>query len=301
MAHPARHFDGATDDPPDHPRLSRAALARAGTPIPAPPVRMVHIGVGAFHRAHQAWYTANATDAADWGIAAFTGRRDTVARQLAPQDGLFTLVERGPDADRHEVIGSIAEVHASDRTDRFLELLTAPSTSIVTLTVTEAGYHLRPDGALDLDDSDVVHDLAVLRGDEGTALRTPAARLLVALDRRRRAAASPLTIVPCDNLPSNGDRLRAAIETLAASSGRPRAIGDTAFVTTSVDRITPHTTAADIEAIEAATGWRDEGPVVTEPFADWTLSGRSPVNGPTGRAPARDSSTTSSPTSAGSS
>jgi fructuronate reductase len=258
------------------PRLSRALLAGAGSPMPAAPVRMVHIGVGAFHRAHQAWYTAHATDAAQWGIAAFTGRRDTVARQLGPQDGLFTLVERGPEVDRHEVVGSIAEVHSSDRTGRFLELLAAPATSVVTLTVTEAGYHLGPDGTLDVDDPDVAQDLRALSADAdaGAPLRTPAARLLVALDRRRRTAASPLTVVPCDNLPANGERLRAAIETLVVASGVDRSIGDTSFVTTSVDRITPHTTTADLDAVAAATGWRDEGPVITEPFADWTLSGR---------------------------
>ena len=258
----------------DPPRLSRAGLARAGSVVPAPPVRIVHLGAGAFHRTHQAWFTARATDAAEWGIAAFTGRSDTVARQLAPQDGLFTLVERGPARDRFEIVGSIAEVHAAARSDRLYALLAAPATAIVTITVTEAGYHLRPDGQLDPDDPAVTHDVHAIRTGAVGRLRTPAGRLLAGLVRRDRAGAPPLTVIPCDNLPANGTRLRDAMATLAAQTGLAQALGGTAFATTSVDRITPHTTAADRRAVADATGWWDEGAVVAEPFADWTLSGR---------------------------
>lgn len=255
------------------PRLSRAGLARAGHAMPAPPVRIVHLGAGAFHRAHQGWYTAHATDAAAWGIAAFTGRRDTVARQLAPQDGLFTLVERGPDTDRFEVIPTIAEVHPATNAARFGELMAANSTAVVTLTITEAGYHLRPDGTLDLAHPAVALDARLLREGDHATLTTPTARLLAGLDRRRRAGAPALSIVPCDNVPANGERLRAAIESLAALTGLEGAIAGTAFITTSVDRITPHTTEADLRAVADATGWRDEGAVITEPFSDWTLCG----------------------------
>ena len=85
------------------PRLSRAL---PGTP-PAAPVRIVHLGLGNFHRAHQAWYTAHAGDGADWGIAAFTGRRPDAADALAPQDGLSTLITRASDGDTFELVGVV--------------------------------------------------------------------------------------------------------------------------------------------------------------------------------------------------
>ncbi|MCP2637949.1 mannitol dehydrogenase family protein [Microbacterium sp. HD4P20] len=255
------------------PRLTRTELTRAGRAAAAPPVRIVHLGAGAFHRAHQAWFTAHATDAAAWGIAAFTGRHDTVARQLAPQDGLFTLVERGPETDRFEVVPTIAEVHPASDAARFAARMAAPATAVVTLTVTEAGYHQRPDGTLDLHDPAVRHDIQALRDERYAAVRTPTGRLLVGLEARRLAGAPPLTVVPCDNVPANGARLHAAVLTLAKRTGLEAALARTAFVTTSVDRITPHTTEDDRVAVADATGWRDEGAVVAEPFADWTLSG----------------------------
>ncbi|GAA2001594.1 mannitol dehydrogenase family protein [Microbacterium ulmi] len=256
------------------PRLTRAALAEAGTPLPASPVRIVHIGVGAFHRAHQAWYTARAGDG--WGIAAFTGRDAAVAQRLAPQDGLYTLVERGPDADRFEVVGSIAEVHASTEIARFLELFASPSTAVVTVTVTEQGYHLRPDGALDLSSPAIAADVRALYA--GGHPTTPIGRIVRGLAERRRAGAGPIAIVSCDNLPANGDRLRAAVVDLAEAAGLTGVADRASFVSTSVDRITPH--ELDIDAVERATGWRDEAPVVTEPFSDWTLSGEFPAGRP---------------------
>ncbi|WP_168200355.1 mannitol dehydrogenase family protein [Protaetiibacter larvae] len=262
------------------PRLTRAALARAGEPLEAAPARIVHLGVGAFHRAHQAWYTSRAPDAADWGIAAFTARTDAVARRLAPQDGVYTLVERGPEADRFEHIGSIVEVHPATRTDRLRELVAAPSTAVATLTITEAGYHLRPDGVLDLADVEIAHDVEALRGGRFDALLTPLARLLLGLADRRTDGVEPIAIVSCDNLPDNGARLAAALAVLASETGRTGALQAASFVNTSVDRITPRTTEADLEAIAEATGWRDEAPAVTEPFADWTLSGEFPSGHP---------------------
>jgi len=262
------------------PRLTRSALARTGTVLPAPPVRIVHLGAGAFHRAHQAWYTAHADDADAWGIAAFTGRRALVAEQLAPQGGVFTLVERGPAHDRFEHVGSIVEAHAASDAARLRQLVAAPSTALVTLTVTEAGYHLRADGELDLTDPEIAADLRELRSDRRGALRTPLARLLDALESRRLAGAGPIAIVPCDNLPDNGGRLAGALAVMAAEAGLAGALAEASFVTTSVDRITPRTTDRDLAEIGAATGWHDEAPVVCEPFADWTLSGGFPLGRP---------------------
>ena len=91
------------------------SLTRAGFGRPAAPVRMVHLGLGNFTRAHQAWYTEHASDAAEWGIAAFTGRRPTMSDLLTPQDGLYTLITKGSHGDSFEVISSVSRVHpASD-------------------------------------------------------------------------------------------------------------------------------------------------------------------------------------------
>ena len=197
----------------DLPRLSRAAQRTEARP-PAPP-RIVHLGAGAFHRTHQAWFTAQAPDAADWGIAAFTGRSTRVVEQLAPQDGLFTLIERGPGGDRFEVVDSIVEVRpASDRA-RLIDLLSAPATAMATLTITEAGYRLGSDGALDITDVDVDHDITALRTGGLWAVRTPLAGLLAGLAARQEIGAGPLTIVPCDNLPDNGGLVRWAMAELA--------------------------------------------------------------------------------------
>src|SRR5512133_3847540 len=95
----------------------RAAAVRLSRALPnmptAPPVRSVHLGVGNFHRAHQAWYTAHAPDADQWGIAGFTGRRREMADALAPQDGLYTLITRGAEGDTFEIVGSVSAVHAA--------------------------------------------------------------------------------------------------------------------------------------------------------------------------------------------
>ncbi len=107
---------------------------------PPPPVRIVHLGLGAFFRAHLAWYTQHAPDAGQWGIAAFTGRTATAAREIAAQDGLYTLVTRGARGDATEIIRSVAAVHASTDHDAFLRYLRDPAVAVLSLTVTEAGY-----------------------------------------------------------------------------------------------------------------------------------------------------------------
>ncbi|MGN6445822.1 mannitol dehydrogenase family protein [Amnibacterium sp.] len=267
------------------PRLSRSVV-----PIPAPPVRIVHLGLGAFHRAHQAWYTAHAGDAAAWGIAAFTGRRPDVAAVLAEQDGLYTLIERGPLGDRDEVVGSVAAAIDGADTRRFVELLGRPTTAVVTLTVTEAGYRLDPAGIPDPDDAELAGDLAALRRAvrtaaalDGLAPATVIGRLLVGLEARRRAGAGPLAVVPCDNLPGNGAVVRRGVLRAAEEVGAELAASVAAsvsFVSTSVDRITPRTTEADVAALSARARWVDRSPVVTEPFSDWVLSGEFPAGRP---------------------
>ena len=128
---------GKTAGPGTLPQLNRTLHAAV-----KPPVRIVHLGLGAFHRSHQAWYTQQAGDSADWGIAAFTGRRPDAALALAEQDGLFTVVERADSGDSFSVVGSIVEAVDGADVQRLAELVAAPATAVVTLTITEAAYRL---------------------------------------------------------------------------------------------------------------------------------------------------------------
>ncbi|HZW41525.1 MAG TPA: mannitol dehydrogenase family protein [Agromyces sp.] len=253
-------------------------------------MRIVHLGLGAFSRSHQAWYTAHAADASEWGIAAYAGRSRDLADRLTAQDGLYTLVERGPECDRFEVIGSVVRTHAGDDLDSLLRDLVAPDIAVVTLTITETGYASTPDGSPDLDHFGMARDLDVLRalGSDAAVASlarpvTALGRLALGLELRRRANGPALALVSCDNLPDNGDRLRRGIEGLAAAAfpALPSWLAaNVSFVSTSVDRITPRVEPGDIAEIAIETGWLDEAPVIAEPFSDWVLSGEFPAGRP---------------------
>ncbi|WP_235347249.1 mannitol dehydrogenase family protein [Arthrobacter sp. SPG23] len=267
-----------TAEPAAHlPRLSRSLRPSAKAPV-----RIVHLGLGAFHRSHQAWYTQQAGDSADWGIAAFTGRRPDAALALAEQDGLYTVVERADAGDSFTVVSSIVEAVDGADVQRLAELLAAPATAVVTLTITEAAYRLGSDGQLDRTASDVVADLALLASGSGNPT-TPLGRLVLALAARRAAGGGPLAVVCCDNLSKNGTVARNAVVGMAGAWDEGLAgwiDANVSFVSTSVDRITPRTTDADIAAVEAACGYRDNSPVVAEPFSNWVLSGNFPAGRP---------------------
>ncbi|MDQ0864678.1 mannitol dehydrogenase family protein [Arthrobacter globiformis] len=261
----------------DLPQLNRSLRPAAKAPI-----RIVHLGLGAFHRSHQAWYTHQAGDAADWGIAAFTGRRPDAARALAEQDGLYTVVERADSGDSFTVVSSIVEALDGADMQRLADLVAAPATAVVTLTITEAAYRLGADGQLDRTAADVVADLALLESGSGTPT-TPLGRLVLALAARRAAATGPLAVVCCDNLSNNGTVAHNALVGMAGAwdQGLAEWINATiSLVSTSVDRITPRTTEADIAAVEAGCGYRDNSPVVAEPFSNWVLSGDFPAGRP---------------------
>ena len=248
--------------------------------VAAPPVRHVHLGLGNFFRAHQAWYSTNAPDAAEWGIAAFTGRStprsDALAAALAAQDGLYTLVTRAADGDRFDVVRSLARIHLVDDHAAWLGYLADPEVQVITTTVTEAGYVRRPDGSLDVDRPEVADDIATLRADLTAAVVTAPAKLLAGFAARRAAGVGPLTMVPCDNLPGNGPAVAHVIGDLAALVD-PTLVdwiaANVFYVTTMVDRITPEPTPADIAAAGVATGAEDHAAVVTEPFSEWVISG----------------------------
>lgn len=238
---------------------------------PAPPVRMVHLGLGAFHRAHQAWYTQHADDGDDWGIAAFTVRSPDAARVLAAQDGLYTIVTRAAEGDTAELGTAIVAAHDGDELEALDGYLADPAVAVVTMTVTEAGYVLDPDGS---PSARLLDDLGADR--PATAL----GRLLRGLEARRRADAGPIAVVCCDNLPDNGALLRHALLAAAPEPLRGWAVEHVSVVGTSVDRITPAVTDALADEVEQLTGLRDAAPVATEPFSDWVLSGAFPAGRP---------------------
>ncbi|HEV3496465.1 MAG TPA: mannitol dehydrogenase family protein, partial [Actinomycetes bacterium] len=171
--------------------LSRAA----GHGRPAAPVRLVHLGLGNFFRAHQAWYTDRAPDAGDWGIAAFSGRRAELADTLNGQEGLYTLITRAADADRFDVLSSISRAHAGADHEAWLGYLASPDVRAVTITVTEAGYVRGADGGLDRDRPQVQDDVETLRRDLTAAVGTAPARLVAGCAARRRSDGGPLTVV----------------------------------------------------------------------------------------------------------
>ena len=246
-------------------------------------MRLVHLGLGNFFRAHQAWYTEHAPDADGWGYAAFAGRSAGLAGRLARQDGLYTLIERGPQRDRTEIVASVSEAHSGADHAAWLARLASARVTVVTVTVTESGYCQGPGSGLDASRPDVAADVARLRDDLAAPVTTAPARLVAGLATRRAAEGGPLALVPCDNVPGNGALVRRVVHELAVLVEPALAewIGQSlSVVTTVVDRITPRAGTADVEAATRATGRRDSAPVVTEPFSEWVLAGGFPAGRP---------------------
>lgn len=261
------------------------ALPRLNAPLAAGRLRydraqvtpgIVHLGIGAFHRAHQAAMIDLCLAAGDlrWGIVGASLRSGDVAAQLNPQDGLYTLVVRDGERIEDRLIGAVQRVIvAPEAPGALLAALAAPTAHLVTLTITEKGYRLDPaSGALLQTDADVAADLASL-----ARPRTAAGYIVAALAGRRAAGAPPLTILSCDNLPHNGVRLRRAVLAMAEAHDPAlaewidRTIG---FPQTMIDRIVPATTPQDISDLADRTGYRDEGAVKAEPFSQWVIEDR---------------------------
>ena len=261
------------------PRLSRSL---PDTPA-AGPVRMVHLGVGNFHRAHQAWYTTHSPDADQWGIAGFTGRRRDTADALAPQDGLYTLITRSAEGDTFELIGALSAVHAAADHEAYLDYLSRDEVAIVSITVTEAAYLRGADGHLDAGLDVIASDLAALRSDPRNAVASLPGRLVAGLVARRASGAAALTILSCDNLPENGAVTKTVVQDFAAllDETLPGWIDSNIdFATSMVDRITPGTTDEDRALVQRACGYVDAYPVATEPFSEWVVSGAFPAGRP---------------------
>jgi fructuronate reductase len=226
---------------------------------------IVHFGIGAFHRAHQAWYTDRALEAGDrdWLITGVSLRSSTVAEQMNPQDGLYTLTERSSAGDSTRLIGAVRGVLVASRSAAaVVERLAAPATGIVTFTVTEKGYCRAADGSLSL-------DLA------GQGSFYP---LLAEAFRQRRAGGlAGLTLLSCDNLADNGTQLSELITQYLSAHGTDLASwfeAECGCPSTMVDRIVPATTEADRAELAARAGLEDAAAVFTEPFSQWVIEDR---------------------------
>jgi mannitol 2-dehydrogenase len=252
-------------------------------------VGIVHLGVGGFHRAHQAMYLdrlMNAGLAMDWAICGVgllpADRR--MQQVMQAQDCLYTLIVKHPDGSASpRLIGSIIEYrYAPDDPEAVVEALAAPSTKIVSLTVTEGGYNLSArTGRFDDTNLEVMKDL-----DAGAVPSTMFGFVTEALARRRARGLGGFTVVSCDNIEGNGDTARESICTFA--SLRNRELGhwiraSVRFPNSMVDRITPATTDADRQAFAEGYGVQDDWPVQCEPFTQWMLeddfvAGRPPLD-----------------------
>lgn len=225
---------------------------------------IVHFGIGAFHRAHEAWYTDRAMDSGerDWAIAGVSLRSSTVADQLNPQDGLYTLTERSGGESATRLIGSVREVLVAGRNrETIVARIAAPECAIVSFAVTEKGYCRGLGDSLD-------PSLA-----EGGFYPL----LAEALARRHAAGLPGLTLLSCDNLAENGRQLETLLgEYLAARSSALAGwfAAECTCPATMVDRIVPATTPADLDTLEQRLGLRDEGAVFTERFSQWVIEDR---------------------------
>lgn len=238
---------------------------------------IVHFGVGGFHRAHQAMYLdrlMNDSKALEWGIRGVgTMPADQRMRDvLQAQDGLYTLVIKHPDGTLEpRVIGSIIEyLYAPDDPEAVLARMTAPATRIVSLTITEGGYHVNQvTGEFDPDDPGLQHDL------EPGVVPTSAFGLVVEGLARRRAGGVPAyTVMSCDNIPGNGHVAKKMLTSFARLKDPELADWierEVRFPNSMVDRITPVTADADKAALADEFGIEDGWPVVCEPFTQWVL------------------------------
>jgi mannitol 2-dehydrogenase len=274
-------------------QLNTAALGGLGDRVEVPTydrsgvtTGIVHFGVGGFHRAHQAMYLdtlMNAGTSLDWGITG-VGVLPGDARMrdvLAAQDHLYTLVVKDSDGTMHpRVIGSIVDfLFAPDDPEAVLARMTDPAVRIVSLTVTEGGYHVnQATGEFDADDPAIQADLA-----PGAVPSTMFGFVTEALARRRAAGVEPFTVMSCDNIQGNGEVAHKMIGAFARLKDPDLAAWieeRVTFPNCMVDRITPVTTDHDRSVLADTFGVEDGWPVVCEPFTQWALEDRFPTGRP---------------------
>jgi mannitol 2-dehydrogenase len=246
---------------------------------------VVHLSVGGFHRAHQLVYFDELAEqgvSCDWGVVGIGLHSSTMRDALAPQDHLYTVVERDADAESARVVGAMVDyVFAPDAPEKALAILTDPRTRLVTMTITGTAYRVDPQtGAFDPDEE--------TRGDleRPDRPRSVFGHLVEALDRRRRAGLPPFTVLSCDNMQANGEAARCAVVGFARLRDEvlARWIADqVAFPNSMVDRITPASGPEEREDVARTFGIDDRWPVITEPFSQWVVEdafcyGRPPLD-----------------------
>lgn len=261
-------------------RLSHRALRDVAPGVALPPaavleagVGIVHLGLGAFHRAHQAILTQRAlvTAPGPWAISGASLRSPAVRDAMRPQDCLYTLLENDGADERASVVGVIREaLFAPEEGEALLARLAAPSTRIVTLTVTEKGYGHNPaTGEIDPANPDIRADLG-----GGSPPRSTLGWLVRGLGRRRAEGAGRLTVLCCDNMARNGRTLHGLVRQFAERIDRDLAAwieDEIRFPSSMVDRIVPAATAASLDHAASLLGLRDEAAVSAEAFVQWVI------------------------------
>jgi len=256
------------------PRYERAALQPA----------IVHIGVGGFHRSHQAFYLDQLLQQGltDWGIVGM-GLRPADAlmtAKLKAQDCLYTLMIKQPDgAVEPHVIGSVIDcIYAPENPLSAIKRLANPQTHIVSLTITEGGYNFDQNGEFIDTEPDVIWDMI-----HNQSPKTVFGLLANALRMRRDAGLQPFTVLSCDNIQHNGDVARKMLLSFVSITDAPLAEwidSNVSFPNCMVDRITPVTQPSDIQYLKETVGIEDAVPVVCEPFLQWVLEDRFPAGRP---------------------
>jgi fructuronate reductase len=262
-------------------RLSRASLStiqgKTNRPAYNPrdiAIGVVHFGPGAFHRAHQAdFFDHLLAEDARWGICAVSLKSAGVRDALAPQDGLYTLVELDTEV-RFRVIGALKEVLvATDAPNQVMARLVSPDVRLITLTVTEKGYCLDGSGRLDPRNEDIRHDIAA-----PAAPKSVIGWLAAGLRARREAGLPAISVLSCDNLADNGRKLAAAVGALAMAQGDPDLAAwitqTITFPNSMVDSITPATDDALRARVKDHLGLIDAWPIQRERFAQWVVEDR---------------------------
>lgn len=233
---------------------------------------IVHLGIGAFHRAHQAFYTEAVLNqfGGDWRIIGCSLRSPTVRHQLNPQDGLYTLFEKSADA-KYQIIGAVKDVLVGpENPQAVIDAMAAEAVKVITLTITEKGYcHNPATGDLNLDHPDIVHDLS-----NPMSPRSAIGFIVASLRQRRQQGKPGVTVLSCDNLPHNGKVTEKVVLQFAEKVAPELAQwirSNATFPGSMIDRIVPATTPADIDALSKLAGFTDEGLVVAEPFTQWVI------------------------------